>query len=184
MGSLATPSFQYIELLISYYLLHWYRKNGKHDSNSAKTLFAKYVTFKRSNISSKDRTGRGVFYDPFRFPGLGDISEAQDRSIIEYYLMSHFIKPKNVGMQPFDRLLDKNFLERVVAEAKLLGGADEVKWCSFLPPSNVQELKEKVQIDFVEYNQNSFTVDETVTLHTNIKNVSQVISKVRGYSTR
>ena len=74
-------------------------------------------------------------------------------------------------------LKDKG-LQEIAAEGSLLGGADELKWCSYLDASYVQQLKERVNIDFLACNKIHFKVSDPVQLHVNLKNVSQVIAKV------
>ena len=98
--------------------------------------------------------------------------------MIESYLHDHYIIPENESPKPYNSYFEEGFLMRCIATAKLFGGADQVKWCSHLPSGSIQELKERVSIDFLECNRTKFAVNEPVILFVSLKNVTQLITKV------
>lgn len=101
-------------------------------------------------------------------------------AILKAYLADHYRDPKNTTLKPFNLYLLDEFLNPIVAEAKLLAGdQNELEWCSMIKdPFQVQQLKEKVEISFLECNQERFTSKDNVVLHLNIKNVTNLIIKV------
>ena len=79
----------------------------------------------------------------------------------------------------FTETLETVYLRQVFAEAKIATGiGDQEKWFSLLPPAKLQELKDRVDLDFALTNPEVFKPDDAVALDVNVKNVSKLIVKV------
>ncbi len=82
--------------------------------------------------------------------------------------------------EPYLELLDKDWLERVFAETKILAGiGDMERWYTLLDsPSRYEALRERVEIDFPVTQRTDFGADEAVTIDVDLKNVETLLVKV------
>jgi len=101
-----------------------------------------------------------------------------DEPLVRDYLM-HFL----AAVDSFDAytpyLLD-TYLKEVFAETKILNGiGDMEKWYSLLNnPGKYQEIKDRIEVEFVPTCKTLFKPEEPVALDVDIKNVKTLITKV------
>jgi len=107
--------------------------------------------------------------------GFGPIGD--DQSLVRDYLEHYFREDESYDrFTPFVR---ESYLKRVFAETKLLAGiGDPEEWYSLLEPSEVEALKERVEIAFAPGNREHFVPADEVSLSVRLKNVDELIVKV------
>lgn len=106
------------------------------------------------------------------FPPVGN-----DEPLVRSYLMHFFVKES--GMKPYDAYVNDKYLKRCFAEAKIVNGiGDMEQWYSMMTPTEVKQLRDRIDIDFAYDNQNAFGVDEQVALTLFVKNVPSLMVKV------
>ncbi|MFO0870347.1 MAG: hypothetical protein U0935_15580 [Pirellulales bacterium] len=100
-----------------------------------------------------------------------------DEPLVREYL-AHFLVDAN-DTREFEPYVDDTYLKQLFAETKIVHGLGEPeRWASALPPEVFQQLKERVDIDFVATNRSHYAADEPVTLDVFVKNVPTLIVKV------
>ena len=150
-----------------------------NQSDEAKQLFLEYIKFDRNSFSRSGHSRKtSIFSSSVNISYLDNVTEASDISLIREYLLDHFMVKENESFEPFISYFDEDLITKIAAEGKLYSGADEVKWVSKIPSSEIQPLKEKVEIQFLPCNKNVFSMDDEVKLQVYLKNVSQVITKI------
>lgn len=106
------------------------------------------------------------------FPRIG-----LDEPLVRSYL-SHFFE-EEADWKPYQLYVNDLYLKHLFAETKILNGlGDEEQWASLLPPETFQQLKERIDLDFVPTNKEHFAPDEVVSLDLEVKNVRTLIVKV------
>jgi hypothetical protein len=106
-----------------------------------------------------------------------------DEPLVRAYLSQIFIDAANT--KAFEPYINDIYLRHLFAETKIVNGLGEPEqWASLLPPELFQQLKERIDIDFVPTNKTQFGPDEAVTLDLNVKNVGTLIVKVFEVNTR
>lgn len=107
-----------------------------------------------------------------RMPIVGD-----EQELIRSYLAHFFIKDN--GYERYEKYLQSGYLKTVFAETKILNGlGDAETWFAWLNPSQHQELRNRVLLDFEYTNRDLFAADEPVALDLHVKNVPTLIVKV------
>ncbi|MBF0502442.1 MAG: hypothetical protein HQM09_20055 [Candidatus Riflebacteria bacterium] len=105
-----------------------------------------------------------------------------DESLVRDYLREFLQDAPNE--REFSEYIESNWLRRVFAETKILGGIGDMQsWYSMLSPEDVQALKERVDLDFLPVNHDVFTTAEPVLLDVAVKNVPTMITKVYEINT-
>ena len=105
-------------------------------------------------------------------PPVGD-----DEPLVRSYLMHFFIEEKGYG--PYEEFVRDTYLKDVFAETKIVNGiGDQEQWYSMIDPGRLQQLKERIDLDFAYANRTYFTADEAVAMDLNVKNVKSLIVKV------
>lgn len=110
-------------------------------------------------------------------PPMGD-----DSALIRRYLEQFLAADETVS--DFATWLDRNFLERIQAEAKILMGiGDKRVWYQKLGPSAQKELSERVELRFAPHNNTRVGVEENVRLDVELKNVDELIVRIYEVNT-
>jgi hypothetical protein len=108
---------------------------------------------------------------------------AIDEPLVRDYLMHFFVDA--TGYKEFEPWVNDVYLKHLFAETKILNGLGEAeKWYSLLPPEQYQQLKERVDIEFVPANKTSYDSDDAVSLDVDVKNVGTLLVKVFEINTR
>ncbi len=163
-------------------LLRFQQSQGKHD----RALFMQYLRLPRpvGYINPKYREAL------LKRPGNADVNLNADyrqvtglppigpdeRLVRDFFL--HFFK----GDADFNQYLPvvrDTYLKALFAEAKLVNGVgDAERWYSMLSSSQVQALRERIDLDFSAVNKVFYPAQAPVSLRVNVKNVKQLIVRV------
>ncbi len=105
-------------------------------------------------------------------PAIGD-----DAILVQRYL-EHFLKSAD-KVDDFAKYLDRNYLESVLAETKILYGVGNASsWYAKLSPEKQKALKDRVELRFRPENRHQFGVKDDVALQVELKNVPQLVVKI------
>ncbi len=105
-------------------------------------------------------------------PPVGD-----DASLIQSYL-EHFFQGSN-QLDDFAQFIDRNYLERVLAETKILyGQGDSAEWYAKLEPAQQKAIRERIELTFGPENKKRLAADDVVELSVRLKNVPKLLVKV------
>ena len=105
-------------------------------------------------------------------PAVGD-----DSQLVLRYLENFLKNAENVD--EFAKFLNREYLERVLAETKILFGVgDSAKWYAKLAPENQKALKDRVELRFAPQNSRQYSSNDEVSLLVELKNVQQLIVKI------
>lgn len=100
-----------------------------------------------------------------------------DEPLVRSYFMHFFAEAANYDA--YTAYIRDDYLKRTFAETKItLGLGDPETWYSMLSPTEYQQLKERVDLDFAFTNKKQFAVNAPVSLDLQIKNVKTLIVKV------
>ena len=100
-----------------------------------------------------------------------------DEPLVRSYLQHFFMKEDNY--KAYESFVDDRYLKSLFAETKITSGiGDASRWYTMLEPSELQALKDRIDLEFVPTNPASFDVDDDVQLDLYIKNVENLIVKV------
>ena len=106
-----------------------------------------------------------------------------DEPLVRAYL-SHFLLDA-ANTKDFEPYINDIYLKHLFAEVKIVNGLGEPEqWAALLPPELFQQLKERIDIDFVSTNKTQFSADEPVALNLHVKNVGTLIVKVFEINTK
>lgn len=166
---------------VLYRLLEHKRTLGDYDA----ALFTVYLQLPRALPYVRrqwlERTGmRGEqavnLAQDFR-PVTGLASIGNDEPLVRDYLEHLLVNA--VDASAFREWLDEDYLKVVFAETKILFGVGDIAvWSSKLDPSQLQALKERVEIIFSPGNPEFVALDGEVALAAALKNISRLTVKV------
>ncbi len=110
-------------------------------------------------------------------PAIGD-----DSQLVRRYLEHFFRSEKDVDA--YAQFLNRDYLERVFAETKILYGiGDAATWYGKLPPGDQKQIRERIEVRFSPQNHHQFSADDSVGLDVELKNVEQLIVKIYKINT-
>ena len=105
-------------------------------------------------------------------PPIGD-----DEPLVRSYLQHFFVQETNYNA--YEPYVDDQYLKRLFAETKIVEGiGDAAQWYAMLEPSEVQALKDRIDLEFAPTNPSVFQVDDELQLDLYVKNVKKLIVKV------
>lgn len=112
------------------------------------------------------------------FPPIG-----RDEELVRDYL-AHFLQD-TPDYEAFAPYVEQTYLKELFAETKIVNGiGDMEQWYSLLPPAKLQQIKERVDIDWLPVNPAVFATADPVKLRVAVKNVPKLIAKVYEINTR
>ncbi len=174
------PSFNSLKVHTLYQLLRHHRSLGEYPDG----LWMAYLELPRPGPYIEPRflatpEAQRNLADPgadfsqvTRCPPVG-----QDESLVREYLL-HALRDLP-GVEKFAAVVKKDYLEELLAEAKLTAGiGDAEQWFSLLNPSALQRLKDRVDIAFLPSNLEQFLPGDEVVLAAEVKNVTDLVVKV------
>ncbi|MDX1927043.1 MAG: hypothetical protein SFV81_11025 [Pirellulaceae bacterium] len=110
-------------------------------------------------------------------PVVGD-----DSQLVQRYL-EHFLKDAE-NVDEFAKFLNREYLERVLAETKILNGiGSAATWYAKLSATDQKALRERVELRFAPQNKHQFSAADDVSLQVELKNVPQLILKIYKINT-
>ncbi len=116
-----------------------------------------------------------------RFMGIPRITG--NKELIRSYLEHFFVNEDST--LPYAPYLDKRFLNRTLAETKILAGiGDMERWYSLLDdPAYYEKLKNRVEVKLAPHNKDHWAPEESVSLDVDIKNVKTLLVKLYEINT-
>ncbi|MCY3000201.1 MAG: hypothetical protein NTV21_00115, partial [Planctomycetota bacterium] len=108
--------------------------------------------------------------------GFGPI--ANDEPLVRA-MLEHFLRDA-ADSKAFDALVEANYLKRVFAETKILGNSGDMeRWYTLLDdPGYYEQLKQRVELNFVPTQKEHFGAEEAVSIELDVKNVPKLLVKV------
>jgi hypothetical protein len=104
----------------------------------------------------------------------------QDDPLVRSYLLHFFVDAADPDA--YREYIESNYLQNVFAEAKIVNGiGDQEKW--YAMASNLQALRDRVDIDFAYTNKPFYQPDDSVGLDLYVKNVKTLLVKVYDINT-
>lgn len=168
-----------LKVNILYHLLDMQRQQGTYD----RKLFLDYLALPRASIYVNPKhlekyagplraNLNANFQSQIHLPVVGN-----DEPLVRDFLTHFLVEAEDY--KAFDELLNSNYLSPLFASVKLMAGVgDPERWFSMLSPAQYQELKDRVELNFVPTNQRIFSTNEPVALEVDVKNVDKLIVKV------
>jgi len=179
------PSHNSLKAHVLYHSLVHSRSKGVYD----KDLFTAYIALPRSvgyanpeylrrdenrNVQANLQAN---FHDGTLLPPVGD-----DEPLVRSYL-GHFFLTEDTA-KPYETYLNSDYLKRVFAETKIVNGLGNMEqWYSMLTPEALQELKDRVEIEFDYANKVLFGADDPAALDLYVRNVKTLLVKVYEINT-
>lgn len=179
------PAFNSLKAHLTYHMLDLDRKAGKYN----RSLFNEYLKFPR-RIHYMNRK---YYEDRDNMRHLADLGAnfqpqtmmepvRNDEELVRDYFSKFFREDANP--EEYYELIDSNYLNRLFAETKILYGiGDMEKWYSMLSPQDVNQLKEKIELEFLPGCKTVFKADEPVEINARVKNIKKLIVKVYQINT-
>jgi hypothetical protein len=179
-------SYNSLKAHILYHSLVAGRAQGVYD----KDLFTAYLALPRAvPYANPDYLNRDEhrnvqanlgadFHDATLLPPVGN-----DEPLVRSFLENFFLTEDTY--RPYETYLNSDYLKRVFAETKIVNGLGNMEqWYSMLAPEALQELKERVEIEFAYTNKEIFGVEEhPVALDLHVRNVKTLLLKVYEINT-
>jgi hypothetical protein len=179
------PVHNSLKAHVLYHILDMARQEGTYDQAQFMTYLRlpRNVPYLHPQFLNRreNRDYRANLHEQFQgktlFAAIGN-----DEPLVREYL-AYFLLNKE-SEREFSEYIESTYLTRVFAETKVLAGkGDMERWYSLLGSGAMQELKERVDIDFLPTNREHFTTSETVSLNLSIKNIPQLIVKTYKLNT-
>ncbi len=180
-----SPSFNTLKAHILFQRLEFDRTRGLYD----KGRFLEYLKLPRNTPYMSPaylrRTEPGAqavdfnadFSDILIAPPIHD-----DEWLVRDYLL-HLLKDE-AAWEPYATYLRDTYVKPIFAEAKIINGVgDPERWASLLTPAAFQALKERVDLDFVPMNAQSFAPKDDVSLSLEVKNAPKLIVRIYEINT-
>lgn len=105
-----------------------------------------------------------------------------DEALVRKYL-DHFLADASDSRE-FAPYVEKEYLQRVFAESKLTRGiGDASRWYALMNPSEVEQLRTRIDLEFAPTNSQMLSRDEIVKLDLDLKNVPSLIVKIYEINT-
>jgi transcription termination factor NusB len=131
---------------------------------------------RRSEFYERLPRGDALVNGSQSFPtGMSSIGD--DRPLLRAYLQQWMVEAD--GYADWARYLNENWLKRLFAETKILAGVGDMeRWYSMLAPSELEALKNRVEILFPPTQKLRYRANDAVSIAVDVKNVEQLIVKI------
>jgi hypothetical protein len=175
------PAHNSLKANAIYHILQLQRSRGEWN----RQLFMEYLSLPRrgvyvnpkrwEEVLRKDRRIEVNLHADYRaFTGFDRI--INDEPMVRSYFLKFFIKEQTY--ETFSKLIRDDYLKPLFAEAKLTSGSgDPEKWYSMLSAGSVNNLRERIDLDFPHDNKEFFGANEPVRLKLAVKNVETLLVK-------
>ena len=175
-----SPAHNSLKAHVLYHRLVLGQVQGKYD----KDLFLEYLKLPRpvgyiSKVMQESEALKRFACDlNANYGGVTQLAPiGNDEPLVRQYLAHFFVDAANP--KEFEPYINDVYLRHLFAETKIVNGLGEPEqWASMLPPELFQQLKERIDIDFLPTNKTQFAPDEAVKLDLHVKNVGTLIVKV------
>ncbi|MCW1923315.1 hypothetical protein OKA05_12190 [Luteolibacter arcticus] len=173
----APPALNSLKAHVLFHHLRLQRELGQHPLED----FLAYLRLPRSghpilknaeSFASNPRVATGLeFISATACPPIGD-----DRELIEAYLQ-HFLATAETP-DAFKDLIEEKALRRLHARAKLLAGADPVRWGAEQNPAEVQALQKETRIAFAPGQPITLPAEAPVKLALDLKLTPELLVRI------
>ena len=179
-ASTLNASHNSLKAHILYHRLVHDRQGGNYDRSRLleylalprRTHYANPKYYKRESLRRHTVDLNADFRSVTNFDRIHD-----DTALVNSYLQ-HFFQQDD-SYSDFAVYVNDIYLKHVFAETKILYGlGDMERWYGMLPPPRLQEIRDRVEIDFTPTNKTVFAPDEQVSLDVDVKNVRTLLVKV------
>ena len=181
------PAHSSLKLHVLYHRLAFDRARDKFDRDR----FLEYIKLpKNCNYINRDYFERAASIARYTadlnhncqrvtlLPPVGN-----DEPLVRDYLMKFFVK--DTSYKAYEKYIRETYLKPVFAETKLINGIGKAeRWYSMLSPAALQQLRDRVDIEFASTNKVRHGEDDNVSIEVDIKNVSTLIVKVYEINTQ
>lgn len=174
------PVFNSLKAQVLYRQLEFARTNG----NYGRSLFMRYIAIPKRvgyvnaeyirNLSQQNQIAdlQLDLSNQLRLPPV-----ANDQELVDEYLLHFFVDDDSY--EAYQEFISESYLKRLFAEAKIVNGiGDQERWYALLTPTEYEELRNRVDIDFLPTNPKFFAANDAVSLQVAVKNVDKLIVKV------
>ncbi len=182
-----SPAHNTLKATVLHEILKTHQARGEYPRD----LFIEYLNLPRSNyyfqpklrdslMREKDaqyiQQGQN-FQDRIQVPPVYN-----EEPLVRDYLL-HFFRAEE-DIDGFVKYIQDSYLKPLLAEAKLVNGiGSPEKWFSILGATRAQQLKERIDIDFLPDNKTLFSPGDNVSLKVATKNVQSLLVKVYRINT-
>ena len=179
------PAFNSLKAHALYQLLQHHHRAGRHP----RELFLEYLRLPRPMPYVEPRYLNDLQRQRFRVDLNADFREVtacppihNDEALVRDFLLAHFVEDED--WQTYAPFIRDDYLKAAFAEAKLTHGiGDAERWYSLMSPSQVQALKDRIDIEFAAGNPEDFQPGDPVSLDVFVKNVEELMVKVYEINT-
>lgn len=170
-----------LKVAVLYALLDHERKQGRYDDEKFRVYLqlprnARYVHpgwLQKTAVQREPQANLQQDFSDFMHVKRIYNDEPLVRDFLEYLL----VDADNADR--YSEWLEARYLNNVFAEIKLMHGIGDAKiWSGKLTPSQLQELRDRVEITFTPDNRECYTSDADVALQATIKNVPRLTLKI------
>ena len=174
------PTFNGLKSQLLFKQLELNLSQGRFDKDVflAYIQLPKHTSYAEPKYLQREEHRRFVTDLSYNFSGQLAIDPiVNDEPVVRAHLAHFFLEAASA--KEFETWINDVYLKHLFAEVKILNGlGDEEQWSSLLPPEKFQQLKERVDISFVETNPEFFAVDDEVRLDVVLKNTPTLLIKV------
>ena len=171
------PVFNSLKAHVFYHMLAFEREQGRYPRDRFLAYLrlprqALAIPYLKQGLQSNYRIDLKVSHNT----GLAPVGN--DEELVRDYLVSFFINDEDYN--GFCAFIDRAYLTRLFAASKLMScAAPNEKWVALLDdPVALRDLREQVELELASVNPGWYGADEAVTLHVDVKNVTNLVVKV------
>jgi len=128
-------------------------------------------------VAGPDADLRADFRPVLVFPPVGD-----DRELVRACLLEFLAA--DADYKPWLEVLTEDFVKPLFAEARLTRGDDTARASSLLRPQELQQLRDRIDLDLAPTNPAEFAPSDTVTLRADLKNVPNLLVRLYEINAR
>ena len=179
------PAQNSLKAHVLYQRLDFDRRHGRYERD----LFMDYLKLPRnafyvrkeylarSEFRGQQANLDADFREQTTFPPI-----SIDEPLVRDYLMRFLRDAAN--FDAFGELVEHDYLKRTFAEVKLVNGIGDMEaWYSMLSPAEVRSLKDRVDIQLLPVNGETYGIDDPVRIQVVVKNVEKLIVKTYEINT-
>ena len=179
------PNFNSLKVHLLYHRLAFDRDQGDYSKQRLMTYLRlpRQMHYVARGFLQSDEARRNVanLNQDFQKATLC-VPVRNDEQVIRDYLAHFFLKDANT--KAYEPYVDSTWLKHLFAETKLINGlGDAERWYAMLPPAKLQQLRDRIDLDFAATTQQFFDLEEPVELDLDIKNVKKLLVKIYRINT-
>lgn len=175
------PVHNSLKAHVLYRRLAWDRSHGRFDRErfEAYLKLPRNVPYVNQDYLRRDDVRKYICNLSETYPETGLPIVGNDEPLVRSYLLHFFVE--DASYEQYLPLVQTSYLKEVFAEAKVVNNVgDSEQWASLLPPQKFQQLRDRVDLDFVETNRRLYSIDDDgpVVLDLHVRNVRTLLVKI------